>query len=481
MKEDKQIKNGLRGMGRISMLMMVGLAGMPSCKAESVKEKPNIVFIMVDDMGWKDTGFMGSDFYETPHIDKLASKGVVFTNAYANAPNCAPSRACFLSGQYVPRHGVFTVNSAERGSAKKRKLIPPLNKRELDAKVFTMAEALKEQGYSTCHIGKWHMGEGEETGPLAQGFDLNIAGDHSGHPKSYFGPFNMRNLKTEKPNEYLTDRLTDEALKYIKGQKDNPFFLYFSHYSVHTPIQAKDSLINKYKGKTPGEINNHATYAAMIESTDESVGRVMKELERLGKLENTLVVFFSDNGGYGPVTSMSPLKGSKGMLYEGGIRVPMIVSWPKKIKKSRVCDIPVIGTDFYPTFIELAGAEKGQQILDGESLLPILLSEDAKLKRKALYWHFPAYLKMYRGMEKSHGYWRTTPASAIRKGDWKLIEYFEDNSLELYNLKEDIGETQNLVKTKPEKVKDLLLELKAWRTELHAPVPTERNPMYEEN
>ena len=481
MKEDNHKKHLLIALGGISLVILGALVGMQSCNIEDVREKPNIVFIMVDDMGWKDTGFMGSDFYETPHIDELASKGIVFTNAYANAPNCAPSRACFLSGQYVPRHGVFTVNSAERGSAKKRKLIPPLNKTILDAKVCTIAEALKEQAYSTCHVGKWHLGEGKETGPEAQGFDVNIAGDHSGHPKTYFGPFNMANLKTEKTNEYLTDRLTDEAIKYMKGQKDKPFFLYFSHYSVHTPIQAKDSLINKYKRKTSGEIHNQATYAAMIESTDESVGRIMKELERLGKLENTLVVFFSDNGGYGPVTSMSPLKGSKGMMYEGGIREPMIVSWPKKIKKPRVCDIPVIGTDFYPTFLEVAGAEKGKQNLDGESLLPILLGEDDKLKREAIFWHFPAYLEMYRGMDKSLGYWRTTPASAIRKGDWKLIEYFEDDGLELYNLKEDIGETQNLVETCPEKAADLHTDLKEWRAELDAPVPTELNPKYEEN
>jgi arylsulfatase A-like enzyme len=480
MKEGTQKKNWLTSLGGISLVMMGGLACMQSCKTEDVPEKPNIVFVLVDDMGWKDPGFMGSDFHETPHIDQLASEGIVFTNAYANAPNCAPSRACLLSGQYVPRHGVFTVNSAERGSAKKRKLIPPKNKTELNGKVITLAEALKQQGYSTCHIGKWHMGDGKETSPEAQGFDVNIAGDHSGHPKSYFGPFNMKNLKTDIPKEYLTDRLTDEAVKYIKAHKKEPFFLYFSHYSVHTPLQAKDSLIKKYEQKAAGQLHHHPTYAAMVESTDQSVGRVLEELEKQGIADNTIVVFFSDNGGFGPATSMAPLRGSKGMMYEGGIREPMIVRWPKKIKNAGRCDVPVIGTDFYPTFLEVAGAQESSQILDGKSLLPLLLDPNASLNRESLIWHFPAYLQNYQGMKNSSDYWRTTPASAIRKGDWKLIEYFEDGKLELYNLDKDIGESRNLADTYPEKLQELFSDLKAWRADYNAQIPFEKNPLYEE-
>ena len=465
---------------RNTLMIGIGIIGLLSFKTIPKDQKPNIVFILVDDMGWKDPGFMGSDYHETPHIDQLASEGIVFTNAYANAPNCAPSRACLLSGQYVPRHGVFTVNSAERGSAKKRKLIPPKNKTELNGKVITIAEALKEQGYSTCHIGKWHMGDDNETSPEAQGFEVNIAGDHSGHPNTYFGPFNMTNLTTDVPNEYLTDRLTDEAVQYIKSHTNEPFFLYFSHYSVHTPLQAKDSLIQKYKQKGVGKLHNHPTYAAMVESTDQSVGRVLKELEQQGISDNTIVVFFSDNGGYGPATSMAPLKGSKGMMYEGGIREPLIVRWPNKIKESSRCDVPVMGTDFYPTFMDVSGAIDISQTLDGESLLPILIDSSASLNRESLYWHFPAYLQGYRNMKDSMGYWRTTPASAIRKGDWKLIEFFEDGKLELYNLKEDIGESFNLADTYPDKLQELYADLKAWRADCNARIPFEKNPLYEE-
>lgn len=465
---------------RNTLMIGIGIIGLLSFKTIPNDQKPNIVFILVDDMGWKDPGFMGSDYHETPHIDQLASEGIVFMNAYANAPNCAPSRACLLSGQYVPRHGVFTVNSAERGSAKKRKLIPPKNKTELNGKVITIAEALKEQGYSTCHIGKWHMGDDNETRPEAQGFDVNVAGDHSGHPKTYFGPFNMTNLTTDVPNEYLTDRLTDEAVQYIKSHKSDPFFLYFSHYSVHTPLQAKDSLIQKYKQKGVGKLHNHVTYAAMVESTDQSVGRVLEELEKQGISDNTIVVFFSDNGGYGPATSMAPLKGSKGMMYEGGIREPLIVRWPNKIKESGRCDVPVMGTDFYPTFMDVSGAKGISQTLDGESLLPILIDSSASLNRESLYWHFPAYLQGYRNMKDSMGYWRTTPASAIRKGDWKLIEFFEDGKLELYNLKEDIGESLNLADTHPDKLQELYSDLKTWRADCNAQIPFEKNPLYQE-
>lgn len=462
------------------LLIVISILGLLSCNRITKEQKPNIVFIMVDDMGWKDPGFMGSDYHETPCIDKLASEGIIFTNAYANAPNCAPSRACFLSGQYVPRHGIFTVNSAERGSAKKRKLIPPKNKTELNGNVITIAEALKSEGYSTCHIGKWHLGDDNKTSPEAQGFDVNIAGDHRGHPKTYFGPFNMTNLTTDIPNEYLTDRLTDEAVKYIRTHNKEPFFLYFSHYSVHTPLQAKDSLIEKYKQKSVGKLHNNPTYAAMVESTDQSVGRVLEELEKQGISDNTIVVFFSDNGGYGPATSMAPLKGSKGMLYEGGIREPLIIRWPQKIKQPGKCDEPVIGTDFYPTFLEVAGAKKSSQILDGISLLPLLVDKNASLNRESLVWHFPAYLQGYRGMKDSMGYWRTTPASAIRKGDWKLIEFFEEGKLELYNLKEDIGESKNLADTYPNKLQELYIDLKTWRADCKAKIPSEKNPLYEE-
>jgi arylsulfatase A-like enzyme len=455
------------------------MMGSVACKTKMTSKSPNIVFILIDDMGWKDPAYMGSDFYETPNIDKIAKEGIVFTNAYANAPNCAPSRACILSGQFTPRHGVFTVNSAERGSAKRRKLVPPQNKTKLSGEVVTIAEALKKEGYSTCHIGKWHMGSDDYTKPEAQGFDVNIAGDHRGHPNGYFGPFNMVNLKTHKKGEYLTDRLTDEAIKYIQKHKEEPFFLHFSHYSVHTPLQAKKRLKAKYQDKTPGHMHKHPTYAAMVESTDQSVGRILEELERLGIAENTLVVFFSDNGGYGPATSMHPLRGSKGMLYEGGIRVPLAIRWPGKIKAGRISDEPVMGIDFYPTFLSFAGAKSTGQKLDGENLSSLLFDTNPKLHRKSLFWHFPAYLEIYSGMEDSLGHWRTTPASAIRTGKWKLIEFFEDDKQELYDLLNDPGETKNIADKFPAKKKELHDELRRWRKGVNAPIPMHLNPQYE--
>ncbi|RKY83551.1 sulfatase [candidate division KSB1 bacterium] len=439
------------------------------------KQKPNVIVILVDDLGWRDTGFMGSKYYETPNIDKLADQGIVFTDAYSNAPNCAPTRACLLTGQYSPRHGIYTVGTSARGPSRLRRLIPVPNKRILSPKAITIAEVLKQTGYATASIGKWHLGNDPETGPEAQGFDINIGGNRSGHPKSYFSPYKNRNLKDGPKGEYLTDRLTDEAIKFIVANKDNPFFLYLPHYAVHTPLQAKKEIIEKYRKKKGNQVQNNPVYAAMIESVDMSVGRIMNKLDELGLTENTVVFFFSDNGGNGRVTSNEPLRGSKGMLYEGGIRVPMIVRWPGKVKPGTLCDTPVIGTDFYPTILEITGAEPPvNHIIDGESLIPLFLQK-RKLKRKAIFWHFPAYLEAYRGMK---GAWRTTPAAAIRQGNWKLMEFFEDGKLELYNLKEDIGEKNNLVDKMPEKVKELHSIMLEWRKNINAPVPIQRNPEY---
>lgn len=454
------------------------LADMVCYAQEWQGAKPNIVFILADDMGWKDPGFMGNTYHETPNLDKLSKMGTMFTNAYANAPNCAPTRASLMTGQYTPRHGIFTVASAERGKSENRKLIPPENKHILAPRFVTFPELLKKEGYATASIGKWHLGGSPKTNPLARGFDLNIGGDQRGSPKSYFSPYKNDQLTDGPEGEYLTDRLTDEALTFIEKNKKKPFFLYLTHFAVHTPIQGKKELVEKYKRKAPPEGKYNPTYAAMVESLDEGVGRVMNKLEELGLEENTILIFFSDNGPYFRASDAAPLRGSKGMLYEGGVREPLIVYWKGHTKPATTIDVPVIGTDFFPTFLDLAGIKKPKNLtLDGKSLLP-LLEKGKSMNREALYWHFPAYLEPYGGMKQK---WRQVPASAMRMGDWKLIENFETKGLELYNLKNDISESINLVYSEPKRVKKMHKALIKWRKGVNAPVPTELNPEYKES
>ncbi len=457
----------------MALALHAGCAGAPP--------PPNIVLFFVDDLGWRDVGFMGSTYYETPHLDRLAAEGIVFTNAYANAPNCAPSRASLLTGQYTPRHGIYTVAPAARGETRLRKLLPAPDKTALDTALVTLAEALKAVGYATAHVGKWHLGDAGHL-PTDQGFDVNVAGNRRGSPPGYFYPYErgtyvLADLQEGgQEGEYLTDRLTDEAFRFIDAHAPGPFFLYLAHYAVHTPIQAKEALIDAYRNKPGDEAHNNPTYAAMIESVDESVGRVMHKLDALGLADRTVVIVLSDNGGHGPTTSMAPLRGSKGMLYEGGIRVPLAIHGPGLRSAGRRDATPVIGTDLYPTILAMARAPlpPGQPI-DGVSLLPVL-SEGAPLASRALFWHFPAYLEAYRGMPEP---WRTTPAGAIRQGPYKLIEFFEDGRLELYNLHEDIGEQHDLAETMPDKAQELHALMRAWRTAVNAPVPSEPNPDYD--
>jgi len=440
-----------------------------------VPAKPNIVFYFIDDLGWSDVSFMGSKYYETPHVDRLSREGMKFMDAYACAPNCAPSRACLMSGLYGPRHGVYTVSNSDRGQAKYRKLVPIKNTTELAGRFVTMAETLKSAGYVTAAMGKWHLG----ADPTTQGFDVNIAGKHWGSPSGggYHSPYNYPNLITREKGEYLTDRLGREACKFIEANKDKPFFLYLTHYAVHTPIQSKPELKEKYQKKTPVGGHKNAAYAGMIESMDDSIGAVQATLKRLKLDDNTIVIFFSDNGGHGGVTSNAPLRGSKGMLYEGGIREPLVVKWPGVTKAGTTCTEPVIGVDFYPTFMEAAGIKRPKNLkLDGISLKPCLKDASASLGREALYWHFPAYLQ---GYTARHGAFRTTPAAAIRMGEWKLIEFFEDGTLELYNLKQDLGEKNNLAVKMPDKAGELHAAMLKWREEVKAPVPTEKNPRYD--
>ncbi len=430
--------------------------------ARDVPRKPNIVFILIDDLGWTDLGVMGSEFYETPRIDRLAAEGVTFTSAYSNGPNCAPTRACLMSGQYTPRHGIYTVGTPERGPSQRRKLIPAPNTQQLGTKHVTLAEALKPAGYKCACIGKWHLGSRAPYRPQDRGFDTVYDRGTRGH--------------FTEDGEYLADRLTREALDFIEADLERPFFLYLSHHAVHTPIQAKPEVVEKYKRKPPSGGHNNPTYAAMIESVDQSVGRVLDTLDELKLAENTAVFFFSDNGGYANATTMDPLRGSKGMLYEGGIRVPALVRWPGQTRPGRVCDVPIIGLDFYPTILEMASASKpAGHPRDGESLVP-LLKGASKLRREAIFWHFPAYLEPY---NKDEWPWRTTPAGAVRKGDWKLIEFFEDGRMELYNVRNDVGEKNDLASRMPEKAAELHRLLVEWRRRVRAPVPTTLNPEFD--
>lgn len=446
------------------------------CAAESRSgRKPNIVYINIDDLGWKDVGFMGSRYYETPNIDRLAREGMVFTNAYAPAANCAPSRACCMSGQYAPRHGIYTVGNSDRGDARTRKLVPTPNQTVLADDNVTIAEALKTGGYATCHVGKWHLGPD----PKTQGFDVNIGGNTAGHPRSYFSPYRNPNLEDGPKGEYLTDRLTTEAICFVEDHRDRPFFLYLSCYAVHTPIQPKKEKVGKYENKQPSNGQQNARYAAMIESVDENIGRLMQTLDRLGLTNHTLVLFMSDNGGVYKITKQWPLRAGKGSYYEGGIREPMFVRWPGKVKAGTTCDAPVSGIDFYPTFLDVAGLSKPQgKVLDGLSLMP-LLTQTGAWPTRPLYWHFPIYLQG--GNEETRDrVHRTRPGSVVRCGDWKLHEYFEDSGLELYHLGNDVGEKRNLAESQPDKAKELHAMLAQWRRELHAPVPSKPNPKYDE-
>ncbi|QEG20683.1 sulfatase [Mariniblastus fucicola] len=444
---------------------------------------PNIVLINADDLGWMDLKCQGSKYYQTPNVDRLASEGMRFTNAYASASNCAPSRACMMTGQYGPRHGVFTVQNSDRGPAKARKLIPVRNKTSISEDHFTIADLLNSVGYQTISIGKWHIGKD----PLLNGFDQNVAGEHIGHPGAkqggYHSPFSYVNCVSESKGEYLTDRLTDEAIKFVNDNQSKPFFLYLPFYAVHTPLQPRADKKKRWKSieAQPGQSN--ASYAAMVESMDENVGRLLESLDKLGLSERTIVIFTSDNGGHWAISRQAPLRAGKGSYFEGGIRVPMIVRWPGRIKPGTTCDEPVINVDFMPTFAEISGAKiPAKQTIDGVSLLPVLMDSKAGLKERSLFWHFPVYLQSVSrasGEFETHdSRFRTRPGSAIRSGKWKLHEYFEDGRLELYDLESDIGETENVASVRPEIANRLHAELEKWRDDAGAPVPTDLNPKY---
>ena len=450
-----------------SALLLI-TAACHSLSRSDASPPPNIVLFYVDDMGARDAGYLGSEYYETPVLDGFAAESLVFTQAYSAGPNCAPSRAALLTGQYAPRTGVYTVNSSKRGKAKDRRLVPTPNRTDLPEDTITLAHCLREAGYATASVGKWHLGDD----PGAFGFDVNVGGSAWGHPKKgYFPPYHLDALVDGPEGEYLTDRLTDEAIGFLEENAERPFFLYFPHYAVHTPIQCPDLDRDRFAEKAPSGAHDNAKYAGMLARVDESLERILATLDRLGVAENTIVVFHSDNGGHGGVTDNSPLRGAKGMLYEGGIRVPLAVRAPGRFAAG-TCDEPVIGVDLFPTLLALAGAKApADHPLDGESLVP-LRRGSGELERDALFWHFPAYLE-------GKPTWRTTPVGAVRQGPLKLLEFFEDGRLELYDLDADPSETTNLAASRPDAAAKLLARMREWRREIGAPVPTEPEPAYE--
>lgn len=475
-------------LGLIVITLPALLASSASAQAKPETRKPNVVLILADDLGWADLGCYGSTFHKTPQLDAMAAGGMQFSQAYAACPVCSPTRASIMTSKW-PARLQLTDWLPGRGDLPSQPLARPQFRQQLPLEEVTLAEVLKAHGYATASIGKWHLG-GEGFGPLRQGFDVNIGGNEKGSPSGYFAPFAQPNkpgrdvpgLEQAPAGAYLTDLFADEAVKFIEQHQAEPFFLYLPHFAVHTPLQAKKELVAKYQkdsGK-PGQQSN-AIYAAMLESLDDAVGRVLAKLDELKLAENTLVLFTSDNGGLAtieggstPSTINSPLRDGKGHLYEGGIRVPLLVRWPGRIKPGTRCETPVCSTDYFPTILEMCGidlqttAESLRPQIDGVSLAPLLLQTGTP-QRDTFYWHYPHYSNQ-----------TGKPGGAVRAGDFKLIEFYESGRRELFNLKDDPREGTNLAEQQPEKTKELADLLAAWRKSVGAQMMTP-NPGYHPN
>jgi arylsulfatase A-like enzyme len=426
----------------------------------STLEQPDIILIVVDDMGWADPGFMPGGVHQTPAMDALAARSVVFTSAYSNGPNCAPSRASLMTGQWTPGHGIHTVGSPKRGQAENRRLEPPPSRKTLKPDAVTLAQRLGAAGYRTLHVGKWHLGED----PLQQGFDVNIGGTLAGHPKSYFAPYKNAALKDGPEGESLTDRLTSDAIAALTEDDDRPCFLHLALYAVHTPLQATSEEIARIRSAHPTWSKRRATYAAMMQRADRNIGRLLTHVD-----DDAIIVLCSDNGGVVGIGDNGHLRGGKGMLYEGGIRVPLVIS--RRGLTPGMRSTPVSLLDLTPTLLAMIGAPPSAD-LDGRSLQPLLQNEATDLEDRSLYWHFPAYLEA-RGKQEP---WRTTPVGVLRRGHWKLLEFFGDESaggrVELYDLSVDPSESTNLAEDHPDRRMALQAELNAWRSQVGAPMPT---------
>ena len=434
-----------------------------------VLSKPNVLFILIDDMGWMDLGCQGNKNLRTPNIDNLAKGGMRFTDAYAPAPVCSPTRAAIITGQSPARLQITNhLPHQDRFTPKDSKLLPAKMLNHLSLESETLAERLKKDAhYATAFIGKWHLytGRDKKYNPLNQGFDINIGGCSYGGPPTFFDPYRIDFLPDRKEGEYLPDRLADEAIAFISEQnsKDKPFFVALWNYTVHWPMEAPDKLVEKYKNLPVKGYRDHR-YAAMIEAMDIAIGKVLKSLDDLNITEETLVIFTSDNGPFGGVGDASPLRADKGHLYEGGIRVPLIVRWPGKVEAGAVEETPVILTDLHPTILSATGLDLNSTIPnDGHNLLPLLKGKE-KLKNRAVYWHYPNFA-FHRDNRLG---------SAIREGDHKLIHFYDTDSVELYNLKNDIGEKNDLSGKMPQLASRLKNKLKVWLQDSGAVMPTKR-------
>ncbi|MCP4192755.1 MAG: sulfatase [Planctomycetaceae bacterium] len=446
-------------------------------------EKTNVVLILIDDLGWKDLGCYGSNYYQTPNIDRLANEGMRFTDGYAACNVCSPTRAAIMTGKYPARLLLTQWLPAGRWNPKTKKMREGRYISNLPLEEITVAEKLREAGYRTGFLGKWHLGTETYYYPEHQGFDVNVAGRDYGAPGSYFYPFEGswqipttgKKLYKKSPlagreGDYLVDRLAEEAEKFIRDSRKQPFFLMLSHYAVHAPLQGKPEKLDRYNQVAPTQRQGPPHYAAMVESVDDSVGRVMKTLRDLDLENRTLVIFTSDNGGFAKATDNSPLRANKGTNYEGGIRVPVIIKWPGKTKPTSVSSEPIISTDFYPTILAVTGQKpEPHQHVDGKNLVP-LLTGTGPLERDTLYWHYPHYNR----------HPSSFPSGAIRAGRWKMIEDYETGQLSLYDLNNDIAESKNLSQENPAKVTELYGKLKAWRQQVGAD-PMKPNGAYRKN
>lgn len=464
--------------GLLIVAAVLALAAPGRAMAAGGPQRPNIVFVLADDLGWSDLACYGSKVHESPNLDRFAQRSVRFTDAYSASPVCSPTRASLMTGKCPARLHMTIWREAAEEPPRNQRLLPPVAVANLSHSETTIAKRLQAAGYLTALVGKWHLGDAEHY-PETHGFDINIGGTLWGAPTTFFFPYSgagvfgkefryVPHLELGKPGEYLTDRLTDEALKIIDRAGDRPFFLYLAHHAVHTPIEAKsDDTAHFSELFAKNGTRRNAPYAAMVRSLDENFGRVLDHLQKRGLAERTIVIFFSDNGGYNgnykkqQVTNNDPLRSGKGSLYEGGVRVPLIVSWPGVTPTGAVCHEPVVSTDLFYTLLAMAGlAAPDDPAADGLSIAPLLANPKAHLARDTLYFHYPHY------------YGTTSPVSALRAGDWKLLEYYEGRHVELYNLRDDLSEMTNLAAQMSDRAEKLREKLHGWLAATGAQLPT---------